>query len=147
MTARVFVDTNVLVYARDASELEKQPLAARWLQALWPARSGRLSFQVLHEYYVTVTRKLEPGLPADVAQADIRDLLAWRPLPSNAIVLEDAWWLEERYAIGFWDAQIVAAARTLGCRWLLTEDLQAGQELDGVVVVDPFATSPEQLPA
>ena len=114
MTARVFVDTNVLVYARDASERSKQPLASSWLEALWERRIGRLSYQVVNEYYVTVTRKLRPGLPPDVAKADIRDLLAWHPIAIDAEMVEDAWWLEQRFAIGYWDAQIVAAARVAG---------------------------------
>ncbi len=145
MTARVFVDTNVLVYARDASERSKQPLASSWLEALWERRVGRLSYQVVNEYYVTVTRKLRPGLPPDLAKADVRDLLTWHPIAIDAEMLEDAWRLEERFGLAYWDAQVVAAARVAGCRYLLTEDLQPDQELDGLTVVHPFTTSPEQL--
>jgi len=64
MSASVFVDTNVLVYARDLRERSKQPVAARWIAQLWRERSGRTSAQVLSEFYVTVTRKLKPG-PVD----------------------------------------------------------------------------------
>jgi predicted nucleic acid-binding protein len=67
MTARVFVDTNVLVYARDRTDEEKHARALEWLAALWQERAGRLSWQVLQEYYVTATRKLEP--PRDLADA------------------------------------------------------------------------------
>ena len=146
MSATVFVDTNVLLYARDASEPQKQPLARAWIDALWEQRRARLSFQVLNEYYIGLTRKLDPGLDRDTAQADVRDLTAWRPVAVDALLLEDAWRLEERYGLHFWDAQIVAAARVAGCRLLLTEDLQAGQDLAGVTVIDPFATRPEELP-
>ena len=62
MTELVFVDTNVLVYARDAAAGEKQSRAAAWMVYLWRGRTGRVSFQVLQEYYVTLTRKLKPGL-------------------------------------------------------------------------------------
>ena len=62
MSAKVFVDTNVLVYCRDASEPEKQAQTAAWMASLWEQKTGRLSFQVLQEYYVTVTAKLSPGL-------------------------------------------------------------------------------------
>jgi predicted nucleic acid-binding protein len=58
----VFVDTNVLVFARDASEPVKQPQAAAWIDHLWRTRTARLSFQVLQEYYATTTRRLKPGL-------------------------------------------------------------------------------------
>ena len=146
MIEPVFVDTNVLLYARDAGEPRKQPLAIEWLARLWERRTGRLSYQVLNEYYVTSTRKLKPGLPRGVAQADLRDLMAWGPVPTDAMMLEDAWSLEERFALSHWDALIVAAARAAGCRYLLTEDLQAGQELDGLVVIDPFTTGPGEAP-
>jgi predicted nucleic acid-binding protein len=65
MTVPVFVDPNVLVYARDASEPSKQSIASEWLDHLWHDRSGRTSTQVLSEYYVTVARKLSPGLHGD----------------------------------------------------------------------------------
>lgn len=145
MTAPVFVDTNVLLFARDASEPSRQPIARRWLDRLWEERAGRISYQVLHEYYVTVTRKLKPGLAPEAARADVRDLLAWRPARMDAMVLEDAWWLETRFGLSHWDALIVASARTQGCRHLLTEDLQHGQDLDGVVVVSPFRMEPDGL--
>jgi predicted nucleic acid-binding protein len=64
-TVPIFVDTNVLVDARDSADLEKQATASAWMQHLWTSAEGRLSVQVLQEYYVTVTRKLDPGLNAD----------------------------------------------------------------------------------
>lgn len=92
-----------------------------------------------------MTRKLRPGLPPEQARAEVRDLMAWRPVGIETAIVEDAWWLEDRFSLSWWDAQVVAAGRTLGCRYQLTEDLQAGQDLDGIVVVDPFATRPDQL--
>jgi predicted nucleic acid-binding protein len=145
MSARVFVDTNVLLYARDASEPVKQPLAAGWLDLLWDRRTGRLSSQVLNEYYVTVTRRLRPGLPVDEARADVRDLLAWRPARVDGAVLEDAWWLEDRFGLAYWDALVVAAGRAQGCQYLLSEDLQHEQDLDGIRVIDPFRVTPGAL--
>ena len=134
----VFVDTNVLVYARDASEPDKQPRAAAWVEHLWRTRTARLSFQVLQEYYATTTRKLEPGLSPDQARADVRNLLAWRPVPVGAQVIEAGWSIEDRFGLSCWDALIVAAARIAGCEYLLTEDLQHGAELDGLQVLNPF---------
>jgi predicted nucleic acid-binding protein len=139
----VFVDTNVLVYTRDASEPDKQPRALEWMRLLWDSGSGRLSHQVLQEFYVTTTRKLRPGLPPEQARADVRDLLSWRPLTVDGDLLEAAWSIEDRFGLSFWDALIVASARTAGCRSLLTEDLQEGLELDGLRVVDPFRTPAE----
>ena len=145
MSATVFVDTNVLLYARDASERTKQPQARHWLDVLWEQRAGRLSFQVLNEYYTAVTRKLKSGLSRDEARAELRDLISWRPVGVDTAMLDDAWWLEDRFGLAWWDALIVAAARATGSRHLLTEDLQAGQVLDGLVVVSPFSLRPEEM--
>ncbi len=141
----VFVDTNVLVYARDASEVEKQGRARRWVEELWIARTGRVSVQVLHEYYVTVTRKLTPGLAPTEARRDVRDLLLWGPIPSDGPLLESAWSVEDRYRVSFWDALVVAAARRAGCRRLLSEDFQDGQDFEGTIVVNPFVHEPSDL--
>jgi predicted nucleic acid-binding protein len=141
----VFVDTNVLLYARDASEPDKQPRAREWLDLLWSERAGRVSLQVLTEYYQAVTRKLRPGLDRETARADVRDLSAWRPVRVDEMVMEDAWRLEDRYGLSIWDALVVASARAAGCRHLLTEDLQHGQDLDGLVVVNPFRVPPGTL--
>jgi predicted nucleic acid-binding protein len=143
--ALVFVDTNVLVYARDASEGDKQRRASEWISALWETRRGRISTQVLQEFYVTVTRKLDPGLePAD-ARSEIEDLAAWRPLANDQTLMAAAWEIEDRHGLSWWDSLIVAAAQQLDCRFLLTEDLGAGRDLDGVTVVDPFARAPVDL--
>lgn len=140
----VFVDTNVLVYARDLGERDKHVRAAAWVRHLWDSGQGRLSFQVLQEYYVTVTAKLRPGLSPGAAMAEVRDLLTWRPVVIDAIVLEDGWAIQDRYGLTFWDSLVVAAARRARCTHLLTEDLQHGQDLDGVRVVDPFRVSPDE---
>jgi predicted nucleic acid-binding protein len=145
MTGDVFVDANVLVYARDAADPVKQRQAADWLAALWTERRGRLSVQVQNEFYVVATRKLRPGMPAADAQADVRALDAWRPLDLTPALTQEALALEGRFGLHFWDALVVAAARRAGCRFLLSEDLQAGQDFDGVVVVSPFRTAPGEL--
>lgn len=75
MSDRYFVDTNLLVYARDATLPDKQARAAQWLERLWELRAGRLSVQVLQEYYVTVTSKLALGLSAVEARDDVRALM------------------------------------------------------------------------
>jgi predicted nucleic acid-binding protein len=142
----VFVDTNVLVYARDASEPEKQPQAAAWIDHLWRTRTARLSFQVLQEYYATTTRKLEPGLTPEQARADVRDLLAWRPVSVGTELLEAGWSVEDRFGLSCWDALIVAAARIARCDYLLTEDLQHGAEFEGLQVVNPFRAAAGSLP-
>lgn len=143
----VFVDSNVLVYACDASEPVKQARASAWLERLWRTRTGHLSTQVLHEAYVTMTRKLRPGMPPADARDVLRDLLAWRPLALDGPLLEAAWGVQDRYGISFWDALVVAAANRCGCDHLLTEDLPDGQVYWEVTVVDPFRHEPTGLPS
>jgi predicted nucleic acid-binding protein len=141
----VFVDTNVLVYARDTAEPAKQAQAEEWIHRIWQRGVGRLSVQVLQEYYVTTTRRLEPGLAPGDAQADVEDLLAWHPVTIDGAVLRRSWLLEDRFALSFWDALIVAAAHAARCDVLLTEDLQDQQDLDGLRVVNPFNHSPASV--
>ncbi len=145
MSDRFFVDTNLLVYGRDASEPEKQQKAMKWMSRLWHDKSGRLSYQVLQEFYQTVTRKLDPGLPIESARMDVRSLMSWQPLPTNAAVMERAWAIQDGYGLSWWDALIVSAAHTTDCRYLLTEDLQEHKLLGNVRVVNPFTTEPEML--
>ena len=144
MSATCFVETDVL-YARDAGKTDKQPLAEAWLGTLWRQRQGRLRYQVLQEYYVTVTRKLRPGIPVQDARDDVRALMSWRPLSADGVMLETAWAVQDRYGLSWWDSLIVSAAQVAGTAYLLSEDLQAGQDVGGIVVVDPFQIAPEEL--
>jgi predicted nucleic acid-binding protein len=143
--SRFFVDTNVLVYLRDSRDRLKQQAAAAWIGWLWDARAGRVSTQVLHEYYVTVTSKLTPGLPVEDARDDVLALAAWYPIVPSMDLIEAAWDVQDRWAFSFWDSLIVAAARAAGCDVLLTEDLAADQQLGDILVVNPFVTTPEFL--
>jgi predicted nucleic acid-binding protein len=135
----------VLVYTRDSAQREKQRQAEAWMVALWGSRRGRLSTQVLAEFYVNATQKLRPGLDRETARADVRALSAWQPLDLDGQVFEQAWRIQDRDKLGFWDALIVSAAQVGGCRYLLTEDLQDGQEIAGVRVVNPFRSLPSAL--
>ena len=141
MTIRYFVDTNLLVYARDPQrDPPKHQRARQWLEQLWRERSGRLSIQVLNEYYAVVTQKLTPALSTDEAQTEIRTFFAWHPQVLDTATIERAWHIQARYRFNWWDALIVAAAQLSGCAYLLTEDLQADQNLDGLLVVNPFTS-------
>jgi predicted nucleic acid-binding protein len=145
MSVKVFVDTNVLVYARDASEPEKQARATAWMATLWEKRAGRLSYQVLQEFYVTVTGKLSPGLDKELARREVRALRAWQPLAADFRVLEGAWLLQDRYRLPWWDALIVAAAQLSECQYLLSEDFQEGLSLGNLKVLHPFLQRPDDL--
>jgi predicted nucleic acid-binding protein len=144
MSVAVFVDTNVLIYALDTADPKKNQRALSWRSELWRSGAGRISFQVLQEFYVKVTQKWPAA--RDDARAEIRDLLAWQPVRVDSALLEGGWRIQDRYRISFWDSLIVAAAKSSSCSYLLTEDLQDGQDLDGVRVLNPFTNDPSCLP-
>ncbi|MBK9325793.1 MAG: PIN domain-containing protein [Hydrogenophilales bacterium] len=144
MTDKVFVDTNILLYARDSAQPDKQPVAQAWMRSLWLKRNGYLSFQVLQEFYVNATQKLKPGLPVELARQDVRNLLLWRPIGTDAGLIEGAWRLADRYGFSWWDAQIVAAARRANCPVLLSEDMQHGIDVEGTRIINPFAADAPQ---
>lgn len=145
MNAKVFVDTNVLVYSRDASEPHKQEQAMAWMAHLWSTKTGNLSYQILQEFYITVTAKLQPGLDPENARKDVRSLLVWQPIVVNDRVLENAWLIQDRFQISWWDALVVSAAQLADCRYLLTEDLQENQEFGSLLVTNPFHVEPTSL--
>lgn len=138
----VFVDTNVLVYSRDPSDPAKQRRAAEWLASLWDSGTGRLSLQVLQEFYVTMVRKLNPPANVEDVRDDIAALATWDPVATDIDVLERAWTIEDRYGSSWWDSLVVAQALTAGCETLLTEDLRHDQEVFGLRIVDPFLEEP-----
>ena len=141
----VFVDTNVLLYGEDLADAAKHRMAHDWLRALWLRRCGRLSTQVLHEFYVNATRKLRPPMSAGDARAEVRRYQRWQPWLVDQATVETAWALESRYALNYWDALMAAAAQQQGCSLLLTEDLQHDQVIDGLRIVNPFVAGPEIL--
>jgi predicted nucleic acid-binding protein len=138
MIARIFVDTNVFVYARQATEPAKQSVAARWLGRLWEEQTGRTSVQVLNEYYTTLTRKIKPPMPPADAWDDVKSLIAWNPQPMDLELLHRGREIELRHRLSWWDSLIVGAAQLQNCVLLLTEDLQDRSVYGGVTVRDPF---------
>jgi predicted nucleic acid-binding protein len=142
----VFVDTNVLLYSRDPRRADKQAQAAAWLRACWERQIGRISSQVLHEFYANL-RRLAPTLTADEQRSVVREYRAWTPWLVEDDTVDLAWTLQDRYTLNYWDALMVAAAIEQGCRYLLTEDLQHAQHLDNVQVLNPFLVGPEVLDA
>ena len=133
-----FVDTNVLVYAHDRSETRKQPVAQALLDGLWRDRTGVLSTQVLQEFYVVATRKLDPPMRRAAAREIVAVYGAWPTVQVDVALVLAASELEERHGFSFWDALVVEAARRSGAGRLMTEDLQAGSRIAGVRIENPF---------
>lgn len=135
---RQFVDTNVLVYAHDASAGAKHDRAKDLVTQLWQCGSGCLSVQVLQEFYVTVTQKVPAPLAPDEASRIIADLSHWHVHLAGVGDILDAIDILQRCQLSFWDALIVRSAQALGCNVIWTEDLNPGQCYEGIRALNPF---------
>ncbi len=138
--ARIFLDTNVLLYAEDADAGEKRVRAQEIVAGAIANGTGVISTQVLQEYFVVATRKL--GLAAEIAQRKVELLAALTVVTLEVSHVLEAIKLHRLYQLSFWDALILHAAKTAGCGRLMTEDLQDGQIVEGVQIVNPFTLSP-----
>ncbi len=141
--AIVFVDTGVLLAADDAFDPGRQAQARAWLQALWLRRAGRVSTQVLNDYYVTVTQTF--AMPAGDARAKLRRFQLWQPWQIDHQTVETAWGVEARFGLHYRDALIVAAAAQSGANHVLSTALMHQQHIDGVTILNPFQATPQAL--
>jgi len=141
MNGKTFIDTNVLIYAHDIDADAKNEVAKAVLRELWSERTGVLSMQVLQEFYVNVTRKIASPLPRDSARSVVNSYAIWctETTPSE---ISAAFQIEDESRIGFWDALIVSSAVRSGATRILSEDLNAGQRIAGILVENPFAAIP-----
>ena len=137
-----FVDTNIFLYGRDSSEPEKRKLAQSWISKLWQQRAGATSVQVLCEYYSVCVRKKLSALELAQIREEIEDLFLWQPKENSCMIVTDAWRLQSKYAISWWDSLIVATALQMGADILLSEDFQDQQEFkltrEVLQIVNPF---------
>lgn len=138
MSDRVFVDTNVLVYAHDVDAGEKHAAAARAVANLWESRRGILSTQVLQELYITLTRKVTSPVTGNFARRLIRNYLTWELVLNDGAIILHAGEIAENYLLSFWDGLIVAAAYSKNASIILTEDMNHGQIIEGIRIESPF---------
>jgi len=132
-----FVDTNVLLYSisRDLGEAPKRDIAV----GLLDDEDIALSVQVLQEFYVQATRATRPdALAHEIAVGLLRTWLRFKVQEITLPVMMSALEIKANYGLSYWDAAIVAAARALGCRELLSEDMSHGREFEGVIIKNPF---------
>jgi len=135
---KLFVDTNILVYGHDVDAGQKHQIARSALVELWEQRTGVMSVQVLQEFYVTMTRKVLHPLPPNKVRNIIQDYFSWHIEMNDILSVSVASRIEENYRISFWDALIVAAASKANVSKILTEDLQAGRLIEGILIENPF---------
>jgi|SRR5579864_3692190 len=138
MTGKTFVDSNILIYAHDFDSGQRQQQASEHLAALWATRTGRLSTQVLQEFYVNVTQKIKVPLSRSAAREVVRDFVPWVESLITPATVVRASEIGEVWRVSFWDGMILAAAEQTQATELLTEDLTHGQVIAGVRIVNPF---------
>lgn len=138
MSAKTFVDTNILIYAHDVDAGAKHATAKDILRDLWAERTGVLSVQVLQEFYVNVTRKIAAPLSKHSARTVVSNYAPWCGETTSAEI-SAAFRIEDASQISFWDALIVASAINAGAEIILSEDLNRGQRIAGVLIENPFA--------
>jgi predicted nucleic acid-binding protein len=138
MTDRVFVDTNVLIYAHDLDAGLQHDRAVSIVSGLWEKGNGIISVQVLQEFYVNVTRKISKPLTPASARGLIKNYLAWHVEPNEPSTVLLASEIGERNLLSFWDALIVASASKAGADRILSEDLNHGQIIEGILIENPF---------
>jgi predicted nucleic acid-binding protein len=137
MTAARFLDTNILLYSisRDHAEAPKRDIAI----ALLDADDVALSVQVLQEFYMQATRATRAdALPHDIAAGLVRAWLRFKVQETTVAVMLGALEIKAAHGLSYWDAAILAAARAMGCRELLSEDMAHGRKVEGVLIIDPF---------
>ena len=139
MSAVAFVDTNILIYAHDLDAGVKRERAVAKLRELWDSGTGRLSVQVLQEFYVNATQKLTTPVARSTAREVIKTYGVWIHHATTVETVTRATELAELARISFWDALIVASAEAVDAEELLSEDLNEGQAIAGIKVVNPLA--------
>ena len=139
MSGRIFVDTNVLVYAHDLDGEVKRAIAEHVLRQLWSDETGVLSSQVLQEFYATLTSGVDSPVPRRAARDLIGAYSVWPVVTLDAADVLVASDLEERYRLTFRDALVVTAARKANATLLLSEHLQPFRPIAGLEISNPFA--------
>lgn len=138
MKDKIFLDTNVIVYAHDRSSGKKNTIAMEIMEYLWDRKKGVISVQVMQEFYVCVTTKILKPLPLKVAGKILEYLLNWDLIINDEYITIKAINLQEKYRFSFWDSLIIQSAIQSQAYTLFSEDLSDGQIIENVKIVNPF---------
>lgn len=132
----VFIDTNILFYGVNIGNPEKYARAGVLLERLWrKAALASISTQVLQEFYVTLIRN---KIEIDEAQKIVKDYYVWNVVPASTKLMDDAFQIQKRYLLSFWDSLMLASAQLCQCSYVLTEDLNHGQKYGKLIAINPF---------
>ena len=139
MSDKTFIDTNILVYAHDLDNELKHSVAKKIIIDMWESKTGVLSTQVLQEFYVMLTRKIPRPIEKTVVRGLIKSYLNLDVVVITGDIILHASEIEESFKLSFWDALIVSAAYSRNVTSILTEDLNEGQKIEGILIVNPFS--------
>jgi len=140
MPDKVFLDTNILVYAHDKENPDKKAKSQAILFECLRNGTGVISAQVLSEFFVTITRKVKQPMPSDRAKKEIVLLSTIATVDIDATLVVEAVNIKERWQLSYWDSLILAAAERAGCGTVCSEDMSDGQRYGSLVVCNPFTT-------
>ena len=136
MSAKIFIDTNILVYAYDARDARKHERAKRILSEVWKEQlDAAISIQVLQEFFSILSRR---SGDSRYYREVVESFLYWTVIENTCGLMQLALDIHQRYGTSFYDANIVAAAQLSGAKELWTEDFNTGQDYGGVVAVNPL---------
>ncbi len=137
---KIFLDSNILVYAHDVSAEYRHEVSRNIMFELWEQRRGVLSTQVLQEFFSAVTTKITQPLNIQTAKEVIEFLLKWTVVVNDGNSVLAAIDMHQKYKYSFWDSMILASAVKSGAAVLLSEDFSDGRIIDGVAIRNPFIT-------
>lgn len=138
MTGKYFIDTNIIVYAHDNDSPHKQLKAQEIIFSSMRATNGVISAQVLSEFFITITSKIENTYSVPAAKHEIMLLAYLEVVDIDYDLVLRAVGFQDTYRINYWDGLILAAAERADCNTLFSEDLSHGQTYGGVKCVNPF---------
>ena len=135
---KVFLDTNIIIYAYDVSAGDKHEIARKIMVDLWDSGLGVISTQVLQEFFVNITQKIPKPLDKRLTKDILSDLLKWDVVVNDGESILEAVEILFKYGYSFWDSLIIEAAMRSGSEVLLSEDLTHGQIINGLTINNPF---------
>jgi predicted nucleic acid-binding protein len=138
MKDKIFLDTNIIVYAHDNSSGDKHTAAKEIMDYLWESKKGVISVQVLQEFFVCVTKKILKPLLIKNARVILEYLSTWNVVVNDKYITLNAIDLQEKYQLSFWDCLVIQAAIQGQARMLLSEDLPDGQVVEDLKILNPF---------
>lgn len=138
MKDKIFLDTNIIVYAHDRSSVKKNTIAKDIMDYLWQSKKGVISVQVLQEFFITVIKKILKPLSIKDARKILEYLVHWDLVVNDEYITLKAIDIQEKYELSFWDSLIIQAAIQGKTYLLFSEDLPDGQVIESIKIVNPF---------